>query len=85
MYTCQCLAGYTGDDCETSESLFVMKYVDSLNDLTSRLHQILTIAHLILAPMAERALMELTISLVSAVKATPETNAKQVSDFCYEV
>ena len=82
MYTCQCLAGYSGDDCETSESLFVMKYV---NDLTSRLHQILTIAHLFLAPMAERALMELTISLVSAVKATPETNAKQVSDFCYEV
>ena len=82
MYTCQCLAGYSGDDCETSESLFVMKYV---NDLTSRLHQILTIAHLILAPMAERALMELTISLVSAVKATPETNAKQVSDFCYKV
>ena len=59
-----------------------MKYVDSLNDLTSRLHQILTNAHHFLAPMAERALMELTISLVSAVQATPETNAKQVSDIC---
>ena len=30
LYTCQCLAGYSGDDCETSESLLVMKYVDSL-------------------------------------------------------
>ena len=25
MYTCECLAGYTGDKCETSESLLVKR------------------------------------------------------------
>ena len=30
LYTCQCLAGYTEDDCETSESLLVKKGIMSV-------------------------------------------------------
>ena len=40
--------------------------------------QILMNVHLFLAPMAERALMKLNISLVSACLASPETNARRV-------
>ena len=51
----------------------------------SCLLKILTSVHLFRAPMAERALMGLIISLVNALQDTQATNAKRVSEMCYNV
>ena len=74
-FTCGCPPGYTGEYCQTGESLWVILLV---HFIASFLIQTSTNVRLYLAKTAGLVSMESTISRVSALQATPETNARQV-------
>ena len=79
-FTCDCPPGYTGEYCQTGESLWVILLVDFIASflIASFLIQTSTNVRLFLAKTAGLVWMESTISRVSALQATLENNARQV-------
>ena len=63
-FACQCMAGYTGDECDTSKNSCFVVFVRFLSVVY--LEQMLTNVRLRLVRTAEIAAMELTSTLVIA-------------------
>ena len=74
-YTCGCLAGYTGDECETSETEFT--YICRFYRRVFVL-QTLTNASPFHARMAATVLMGSPVIRATAFPAIPVTTAKRV-------
>ena len=79
-YSCQCMAGYAGNQCETSEFFLVI-----LVSFHRCCYQMSTNVSLCLASTEERALIEWTTTFAIAHLALQATTAKRVSANFYDV